>query len=182
MPKFSFHSYLQNLTSLICLPIHFNFVFVSFSFHLSLSSNFTLSQVGPNILFIYSLTSIHFQSCFKHRNPCFTTLRNQMLSFVIGSNFHTFHPCQPQQPLIFCTTHYLINCMQRKYISAVLWQNPIKHLANIHQMYSTVFIGLSYMERIFTSPPQRGFPHNSFLPIFFIIKLQAPSKRYTIFQ
>ena len=37
-----------------------------------------------------------------------------------------------QQRLRFCTPRKLINCMQRKCISAVLWQNPIKHESIIH--------------------------------------------------
>ena len=39
---------------------------------------------------------------------------------TMGSNFHTVHPCQPQQRLILCTPHQLINCMPRKCISAIL--------------------------------------------------------------
>ena len=64
-----------------------------------MSSNFTSCQVGLNFLVIYILVSIHFQFCFRHMNPYFTTLYNQMLSHAIGLNFDTFHPCQLQQPL-----------------------------------------------------------------------------------
>ena len=45
---------------------------------------------------------------------------------------------------------YLFNCCmqsQRKYISAVLWRNPIRHASNIHPMYLTVSIRKSHMER-----------------------------------
>ena len=80
--------------SLHPFPIRFCFVFFSI-WLLSSRSNFILSQVGSNILFIYSLASIHFQFCYKYLNPCFTTLYSQMLSLAIGSNFHTFHPRQP---------------------------------------------------------------------------------------
>ena len=77
-------------------PFSLCFCFVFFSIWLlSLSSNFTLSQVGPNILFIYSLACTHFQFCFEHINPRFTTLCNQMLNLAIHLNFYTFHPRQP---------------------------------------------------------------------------------------
>ena len=76
------------------LPLCFCFNFFSI-WSLSLRLNFTLSQAGPSILFIYSLVNIHFQLCFKHINLCFTTLCSQMLSLAIGLNFHTFHPHQP---------------------------------------------------------------------------------------
>ena len=36
--------------------------------------------------------------------------------------------------------------MQRKWISAVLWENPIKYVWIIHQMYLTVYIRPSHME------------------------------------
>ena len=86
-------------------PLRFCFVFFSI-WLLSLRLNFTLSLVGPNLLFIYSLASIHFQVCFEHINPYFTTLCSQMLIKLcaIDSNFHTFHSRQPQQPLTSCTT------------------------------------------------------------------------------
>ena len=79
-------------------------------------------------------------------NPCFTTLSNQILNLAIGTNFHTFHLHQPQQPLVFCTTPWLINCMQRKCISAVFWQNPIKHPPDFHQIYLSVSIGPSHVK------------------------------------
>ena len=72
-------------------PLCFYFVVCSI-WLLSLSSNHILRQVGPNILFIYSLASILFLFCFKHINPSFTTLCSQMFSLAISSNFHTFHP------------------------------------------------------------------------------------------
>ena len=64
---------------------------------LILSLNLTSSQLEPNFSVIYSLASIHFELCFKHMNPCFTTLYNQMLSFAIGLNFHILHHHQLQQ-------------------------------------------------------------------------------------
>ena len=36
--------------------------------------------------------------------------------------------------------------IQRKWISAVLWENPIKYVWIIHQMYLTVYIRPSHME------------------------------------
>ena len=39
---------------------------------------------------------------------------------------------QAQQHLRLCTPCWLINCLQRKCISAVLRQNPMKHATNIH--------------------------------------------------
>ena len=106
--------------------------------------------------------------------------------------FHTFHPCQPQQPTIFCTTSQLINCMQRNCISAILRQNSIKHSPDIHQMYSTVSIGLPHMESptgFSQAPLKQGFLTSHYrtssfccLPIFFITTLQAPYKQYTKFQ
>ena len=135
---------------------------------LILSLNFTSCQVEPNFLVIFSLASIHFEHCFKHMNPCFTALYNQMLSLAIGSTFHIFHHNQLQKPLMFCTNFQLINCMQRKCISAVLRQNPIKHPRNIHQMYSSVFIGLLHIEDHPTGFSQAS-PSCTISPHFFLL-------------
>ena len=74
---------------------------------------------------------------------------HQMLSFAVGSNFHTVQPCQSQQHLILCTPHYLINCMLKKCISAILWQNATIQ-SSMHQIFiqmcSTVSIGPSFLE------------------------------------
>ena len=83
--------------------------------------------------------------------------------------------------------------MQKKCISTVLWQNPIKHRPNIHQMYSTVSIGPSHMENSikFSTPFPPSLKGSSptihcgtfsfyCLLIFFIKKVQAPLKRYII--
>ena len=51
-------------------PLCFCFAFFSI-WLLNLSLNFFLSKVGPSILFIYGLVSIHFQLCFYYMNPFF---------------------------------------------------------------------------------------------------------------
>lgn len=43
---------------------------------------------------------IHFYFWFEYIDPCFTKLCNQMLSLVIGSNFHTFNTHKLQYVLI----------------------------------------------------------------------------------
>ena len=63
-------------------------------------------------------------------NPCFTTLCNQMLSLAMVWDFQIFHLFQPQQPPIFCTTCYLIRCMQR----SVFLQFCDKTQSSIHQI------------------------------------------------
>ena len=102
----------------------------------------------------YSLTvwlvSI-FSSASEYTNPRFTTLCNQMLSFARFEFSHVLFPT-----VIFCTPHLLINCMRRTCVSAVLWQNLIKHAPNIHpdvfnSFYETVIHGESL--GIFTNPP-----------------------------
>ena len=79
--------------------------------------------------------------------------------------------------------------MQRKCISAVLWQNAVKYLPNLHQMYSKVSIGLSHTDNStgFAQAPsphpplKQGFPtfhyitsSLSCLPIFFSFKNFKP--------
>ena len=92
------NSYLLDFTPLSPHPFPLCFYFIFFSIWLlSLSLNFTSCQVGPNFLVIYSLACIHFQFCFKHMSPCFTTLYNHMWILAIASNFHTFHPRQLNQ-------------------------------------------------------------------------------------
>ena len=117
--------------------------------------------------------------------PCIIKLCNQMLSLAIARSFHTFHPHSPQQAPNICITSYLINCMQRKCISAVFWQNPIKHPPDIEQMYSAVSIGLPQVEsstRFSQALLKQGFltfhySNSSFccLPIF-ISSLQLPKR------
>ena len=105
MSGFNFHSYLPNFTSsLICIPIHFHFIFVLFSFPFDYCV-WAQTSPGRTQHFIYILASIHFQFCFEHIKPCFTTMCNQMLRLAICWNFHTFHPCLPQKPLIFCNIY-----------------------------------------------------------------------------
>ena len=60
--------------------------------------------------------------------------------------------------------------MQSKCISAVLCQNLIKHLPNIHQMYTTVSIGPSHT--IFTRPllpPSNGVSPNFTINLFVLL-------------
>ena len=53
---------------------------ISFSIWLlSLSSKLKLHQVGPNVLFIYSLAGMHFHFWFEHITPCFTALSNRAI-------------------------------------------------------------------------------------------------------
>ena len=150
-------------------------------------SNFTLSQVGPNILFISGLTSIHFQFCFEYINPCFTTLCSQMLSLAIGSNFQVFHPRQPQQPLIFLY-YLLIDQLHAKEVYFCSFvtkcnQASTKYSPDVFKsFYRTVTHG--QFHRIFTSPASNGaFPHFTIEPLpylaspFFLKKTPSPLQK-----
>ena len=86
--------------------------------------------------------------------------------------------CRAQHHLTttFYTPRSLINYMQRKYIFAVLLQNPIKHASNIHpnvfnSFYQTIAHGEN--KRTFTWPPS--------LNTFLHRTLQSLFKRYTRF-
>ena len=111
MPGFNFHSFFPNFTlSLICLPIHFHLIFVLlFSIWLlTLSLNFTLSQVGFNISTICTLNNIQFQFCaikcyalqyvwiFTH----FITNHNSLSFFALLTSWSTV--CKGSVFLQFC--------------------------------------------------------------------------------
>ena len=156
-----FHSYLPHFTSfLICLPIHFHFIFFLIFFSiwlLSLRSNFTLSQVGPTILFIYSLASIHFHFCFERINPCFTTLYSQMLSLAIGSIFTHFIPISHNSLSFFA----LLASWSTVYTGSIFLQFFHKMQSSIHQI-CTRCIQKSL-------PPQTGLPpHFTIEPLPFV--------------
>ena len=65
----------------------------------------------PIFLFFYSLDGINFQFYFVYKSSL-SMLCHQMLTFAMGSNFHTVHPRQPQLRVMLCTLHQFINCIQ----------------------------------------------------------------------
>ena len=144
-------------------PLHFCFVFF-YIWLLSFSWKFmTFSAHEPSRTQYFYLFTVWLASIFGFE---YIHLRFTMLSLAMGSNFHIFYPRQPQQRLIFCTPDKLINCMQRKCISAVLWWNPVYYAPNIYpnvfnSFYRNVIYGKSH--GIFTSYPhlQTAFLHIS---------------------
>ena len=120
-------------------------------------------EVEPNFLVICSLASIHFEFCFKHMNPCFTLLYNQMLSFAIGLNFHTF--CHHQQQAHFF--HYsLIDQLYAKNVYFCSFATKFNQASNKYSRYvfnsfyrTVTHEGPSH--RIFKSPSHAAFPHVS---------------------
>ena len=192
-----FHLYLPNFTSsLIRLPINYHFVFVVFIsiWLLHLRSNFTLSQVGPNILFIYSLASIQFQFCFERISPCLTTLCSQILNLC--NRFKFSHISSPPATTASHFLHYLL--VDQLYAKEVYFCSFVTKCNQASTKYSPDVFKSFYrivthgeFHGIFTVPPPVKWSFSKFhyrtssfccLPIFFIKKLQVPSKRYTIFQ
>ena len=104
-------------------------------------------------------------------NPCFTTL-----CLALDSNFHTFHPHQPQKPLIFL--HYSV--VDQPYEKEVYFYSFVTKSNQPSTKYSSDVFSSFYRtvthresNRIFTSPPLNSvspcFTRTSsfcYLPIF----------------
>ena len=140
-------------------PILLHFCFACFSIRLlSFSSNFTLTRVGPNILFVYSLANNHFEFCFEQMNPRFTTS-----CLALGSNFPTFPPRQPQ------VSHFLYySLVDQLYEKEVYFYSFVTKSNQASNKYSPDVFSSFYRivkhgesHRIFTSPPS-----NSVSPCF----------------
>ena len=86
-----------------------------------------------------------------------------------------------QQRLRFCTPRYFFsNCMQRKWISAVLWKNPIKHASNIHpDVFNSFYWAVKYGES--HRPSYKEIILSMVTPFFLIWTPQQKSSRQ-VFQ
>ena len=82
-----------------------------------------------------------------------------------------------RQCLSFCTPSLLVNCMQRKCISAVLWQNQIKHESNIHPNVFNSFVTYGESHKQDFHKPL-DFHSNSISPHFTIEVLPSVSSPF----
>ena len=115
-----------------------------------------VSKLRPNI-FILTQFDQHqipvpprvYKSSFHHVVPSNVN--------GLGLNFHNVYACHPQQHLILYTSHQVINCVPKNFISSVLLQNPttqssIQHIdPNVfNSFHRNVIDGESY--GVFASP------------------------------
>ena len=94
---FPLHPVCLVLSSILITEIEFELysIFTPSSWH--------IVRLGPNIFIL--------QLYFQYINPRFTMLCHQIFIYAMDFVFHTVHPYKPQQRLILCTPHNLINYM-----------------------------------------------------------------------
>ena len=172
MSGFNFHSYLLNFTPLVCLPIHFHFVLISYSlpfdywvwawnsFHAWQNSTFSLFTVWPASILSSALSTWILVSTHLIITYFITTSYNSLSTFALLTSRST--ECKESVFLQFC----------------------VKIQSSIHQIFTR-----GTFHRIFTSLPlMQHFPMFNYRPFsfccfpifffFFITALQVPSKGY----
>ena len=151
MSGFNFHSYLLNFTPLVCLPIHFHFVLISYSlpfdywvwawnsFHAWQNSTFSLFTVWPASILSSASSTWILVSTHLIITYFITTSYNSLSTFALLTSRST--ECKGSVFLQFC----------------------VKIQSSIHQIFTR-----GTFHRIFTSLPlMQHFPMFNYRPFSF---------------